>query len=93
MQSTLVTQNRQSQEEPVEDGTLSQCPPHRPRSRREANLSTLKRLNEGEASGPAVGGLSGSTKLKSSLHIIKNGHPSNSATFTSKTGLCCGLRT
>lgn len=54
-------------------------------SRREANQSTLKRLNEGAASGPAVGELSGPTKLKSSSHIIKNGHPSNSAAFTSKT--------
>ena len=71
---------------------MSECPPHRPTNRREANHSTLKRSDEGEAFPSCCGKAVWFHETKESFARNENGCPSTSTTFVSKTGLCCGLR-
>lgn len=81
------------QQAKVGDGTLSECRPHRPTNCQEANHSTLKRSDEGEAFRPCCGRAVWFHETEESFARNENGRPSTSATFVSKTGLCCGLRT
>lgn len=89
-----ATQEAPSNTEREEQVGAGRClnAPHRPTNPRGANHSTQKRPDEGKAFWPRRGRAVWFHKTEESFACNKNGHPSTSAIFLSKTGLCCGLR-